>query len=229
MPKAGGAVATMHDSTYDGKPAWHYELLFYSSGMVDRMFRVRDTIDSYFSRQQPTPLFSSKRSLEGGYYQIDEINFLGKKEGKNAVHSLRRSKHHVKIDSVMYTDKCVTDILGALTHIRTLDWTKMEINDEVKVSVIMGRDMIPVSYRYAGQQVIDRGNVKYRTRLFYVDVYDESFTQSKESAEVWIGDDANHLPIKIRAKLKIGAAEAYFSDSKNLKHPLTCRIVVPKR
>ena len=43
---------------------------------------------------------------------------------------------------------------------------------------------------------------------------------AKEAAEVWIGDDENHIPVKIRAKLKIGAAEVYYKDSYNLRAPL---------
>lgn len=50
--------------------------------------------------------------------------------------------------------------------------------------------------------------MKYRTRHFYIDIYDDAFTQSKEAAEIWIGDDENHIPIKIRAKLKIGCGRS---------------------
>ena len=57
----------------------------------------------------------------------------------------------------------------------------------------------------------------------------DSKNDAKEAAEVWIGDDENHIPVKIRAKLKIGAAEVYYKDSYNLRAPLTCRIVVQKK
>ncbi|GHU10207.1 hypothetical protein FACS189431_8860 [Alphaproteobacteria bacterium] len=71
--------------------------------------------------------------------------------------------------------------------------------------------------------------MKYRTHHFFIDVYDPAFTQSKEAAEVWVGDDDNHIPVRVRAKLKIGAAEVYFKDSNNLQYPFTCRIVIPSK
>ena len=40
---------------------------------------------------------------------------------------------------------------------------------------------------------------------------------SQGSGGGWIGDDENHIPVKIRAKLKIGAAEVYYKDSYNLR------------
>ena len=61
------------------------------------------------------------------------------------------------------------------------------------------------------------------------DIYDDAFTQSKEAAEIWIGDDENHIPIKIRAKLKIGAAEVYYKSSKGFRYPLTSRVEIKRR
>lgn len=229
MPKAGVAKAQMFKATYEDQPAWMYQLLVNSVGVVDKAFRVRDTIDTYFSYENPRILFSSKRTNEGGYYQIDRLTFSGEDKDPPYVHSFRRSKNSIKLDSVMYGERCIHDMLGALTFIRTIDWSNMQTGDEIYTQVAMGRDMINVSYRYVGQRIIERGNAKYKTRLFVLDIFDESFSQTKEAAEIWIGDDDNHVPIKIRAKLKIGAGEAYYNSSLNLKHPLKCRIEVPKR
>ena len=95
--------------------------------------------------------------------------------------------------------------------------------------IAIGRELVNAHFRYTGQQIVEHKEAKFRTRHFYIDIYDEAFTQAKEAAEVWIGDDENHIPVKIRAKLKIGAAEVYYKDSYNLCAPLTCRIVVQKK
>lgn len=228
MPKAGVAKAKMHKTNHEEQPAWKYQLLVNTVGMIDKVFKVRDTIDTYFTCEKPTLFFSSKRTNEGGYYQLDELTFSTEKENPH-VHSFRRSRNSIKIDSIMHGERCIHDLLGALVFIRTIDWEKIEAGDEVHTQVAMGRDMINVSYRYAGQRIIERGNVKYKTRLFVLDIFDDSFTQNKEAVEIWIGDDENHVPIKIRAKLKVGAGEAYYHSSKHLRYPLSCRVVVPKK
>lgn len=229
MPKAGNVSAIVSKSTYENEPAWRYRLLINSTGLVDKAFRVRDTIDSYFSTDYlPKMLFSAKHSNEGGYYQIDRLTFQTV-DGQQAAHSFRRSTNKIKLDSLMLAEYELYDILGALTYLRSIDWTNMGFGEERKINVVMGRDMINVSYRYEGQQIIERGDAIYKTRLFVLDIYDESFSQSKDAAEIWIGDDANHVPIKIRAKLTIGAVEAYYNASKNLKYPLNCRIVLPNK
>ena len=56
----------------------------------------------------------------------------------------------------------------------------------------------------------------------------DAFTQSKAAGEIWVGDDDNRIPIKIRAKLKIGAAEVYFKSAKGLRYPLSCEVKLKK-
>ena len=87
-----------------------------------------------------------------------------------------------------------------------------------------------ISFRYTGQKIVEREDyLKYRTRHFYIDIYDEAFTQSKAAAEIWVGDDENHIPIKIRAKLKIGAAEVYYKNSQGLRYPFTSRVEMKRK
>ena len=122
------------------------------------------------------------------------------------------------------------DMLGATMYLRSLDWDKMKQGDEFPFHVVIGRDRINISFRYTGQQIVERNEtLKYRTRHFYIDIFDDAFTQSKAAAEIWIGDDENHIPVKIRAKLKIGAAEVYYKSSKGLRYPLTSRVEIPRR
>jgi len=227
MPKGGGASITISESEYEGTPAWKSELLLYTGGLADKLFKIRDTIENYTTKQHSQLLYSTKRSNEGGYYQIDNLTYSYKGE-ETHVHSFRRNTHRVRIDTMLVGGSCVLDILGSLIYVRTFDWNDMTQGVQYHLQVAMGRSVIPISYRYEGQRIVEKDGVKYATRYFVVDIFDEAFTESKEAMEIWIGDDKNHLPIKVRAKLKIGAMEAYYRSSSNLRHPLSSRIVVPK-
>lgn len=226
MPKAGLATLSVKEDSYKNDPAWHYRLLFRTSGMMEKVYKMRDTLDCYFSPESQL-LFSSKRTNEGDYYLVDNLTFRYPSSGV-AVHSHRYNLQTTKVDTMLRVEGCLFDMLGATMYLRSLDWNTMNYGSEFPFHVAIGREIVKVSYRYTGQQIVDRGNVKFRTRHFYIDIIDEVFTQSRAAAEVWIGDDRNHLPIKIRAKLKIGAAEVYFKEAFNLAYPLDCRVVMER-
>ncbi|MDL2208010.1 DUF3108 domain-containing protein [Parabacteroides sp. OttesenSCG-928-O15] len=228
MTKGGSASITIKEGAYEGVPSWNSELLLWSTGMVDKVFRIRDTIENHIGKVDQRLLFATKRSDEGGYYQIDNLTYSYQGEATH-VHAFRRNRERVKADTVLVGGNCVLDILGALMYARSFDWNKMVQSEHYQLQVAMGKTVIPISYRYEGQQIVEKNNVKYRARYFIIDIFDDAFTQSKEAMEIWIGDDANHLPVKVRAKLKLGAMEAYYSSSANLRHPLDCRVEMPKK
>ncbi|WP_165157562.1 DUF3108 domain-containing protein [Parabacteroides sp. ZJ-118] len=225
MSKAGLATLSVKESEYQGAPSWHYSLLFRSAGVIEKVFRMRDTMDCHYSKE-PRLLFSSKRTNEGDYYLVDDLRFAYQENDRVEIHSLRHTLRETKIDTMLMAKGLVFDMLGATMYLRSLDWQTMSYGAESPFKIAIGRDLVNARFRYTGQQIVERKGAKFRTRHFYVDIYDEAFSQAKEAAEVWIGDDENHIPVKIRAKLKIGAAEVYYKDSYNLRAPLACRIVV---
>ncbi|WP_373701736.1 DUF3108 domain-containing protein [Porphyromonas loveana] len=46
---------------------------------------------------------------------------------------------------------------------------------------------------------------------------------------MWLTDDANRLPVRIRMELKIGAAEVYLSSAQGLRYPQTALLSNGKR
>ena len=81
-----------------------------------------------------------------------------------------------------------------------------------------------MSFHYIGEAVVEHKKKKYNTRYYSIDIYDSAFSQAKAAAEIWVGNDLNSVPIRVRAKLSIGAAEAYFREGYNLKYPMECMI-----
>lgn len=229
MPKAGEAALSYNQTRYGGRQASRYRLTFHTTGLFESVYRMRDTLNCYFSQDNQL-LFANKRADEHkDPFLYDDLAFSYRNQ-KTYVHSRRYTSERVKIDTVMAGDGCVFDMLGAVFYLRTLDWDRLTPGDEYPLIAALGRNMIKLKVRYHGQEIVTQGqSVKYKTLRFSLDIYDEAFSESSSAATVWIGDDENHLPVKIRAKLKIGAAEINYKSSKGLKYPLTCRIVMPKQ
>lgn len=229
MPRAGVASLSIQETEFEKQPAFHYRLLFRTTGVIEKVYSMRDTIDCHFSPEMLL-LQSEKRVNDDDYYLVDRLRFSYQEE-KVQAHSLRYTRTRTKIDTLLVSEApYMFDMLGVALYLRSLDWEKMESGDQFPFQVAIGRDVVNISFRYTGQKIVEREDyLKYRTRHFYIDIYDEAFTQSKAAAEIWVGDDENHIPIKIRAKLKIGAAEVYYKNSQGLRYPFTSRVEMKRK
>ena len=48
--------------------------------------------------------------------------------------------------------------------------------------------------------------------------------EEQESVTLWVSDDKNRIPVRIKADILVGSIKADLENFKNLKHPL--RIIV---
>ncbi|MDR2138571.1 MAG: DUF3108 domain-containing protein [Tannerella sp.] len=224
MSRAGEGQLTFTPSLYGGKRASKYRLTFRTSRFFDSVYKMRDTIECYYSPDYAL-LHSSKHTSEGGYYLIDELTFSYREREQTHVHSRRYTPERVKIDTLLsVASGYAFDMLGTLFFLRTLDWKYLKKGDVFPSTVVTGKDLIQVRYRYTGNEVVESDGIRYRAHHFFIDIHDAAFSQSKSAAEVWVGNDANHLPLKVRSKLKIGYAEIHYKTSAQLKAPLSCRM-----
>ena len=225
MARAGDAVFYYDKDNSVDNATSRYRMSFKTTKLFDGFFKMRDTLSCYYNNDNKI-IFSKKATDEGNYYSVDELTFdYGEKETN--IHSLRYNLSRVRIDTVLTTtDSEITDLLGAIYYIRGINRNDLQHGDVFPVTVAIGRDLVKIQFIYQNQSIVERGKVKYNTRYFKIDIFDDAFESTKTSAEVWVGDDDNFFPIKARTKLKIGYAEIYYKSSSNLAHPLKCRIEI---
>ena len=89
MPKAGLATLSVEESTYENNPSWLYRLLFRTSGMIEKIYKMRDTLDCHFSKEDARLLFSTKHSDEKDYYLIDDLTFTYHEDQREDTKSIR--------------------------------------------------------------------------------------------------------------------------------------------
>ncbi len=225
-PKAGQATFNMSRTSFaEENNVWNYNLTFRTNGMFEKIYRMRDTLECFISSDMQL-IYSSKRTNEKNYYLIENIDFTHS-GNSTRTHTHRYNMERTRIDTTIVTPGCVFDMVATSMYLRSISWDNIQIGQEFPAKVAIGRDIVNISFRYMGQAIVERNeNLKYSTRYFIVDIFDDAFEVSKVAAEVWIGDDANHVPVKVKAKLKIGAAEVYYNNSRNLKFPLSSRVVL---
>jgi hypothetical protein len=213
--KGGSAVYRSNSANYKGKPAMKTELTFKTTPFVDNvvMKNMRDTLLSYTSLPDLTPIYHQRRIHEGKSNYVEDMYI--QKHGVSYTETLvKRDKgEDVVEETLTKANNAGYDFLNLFILIRT---SALSIKEgEVKsISALMGKKVIAMTIHNTGNAVVNKNNAIH----FTVDIIDsKTFTTANKAMEVWISDDDNHVILKLKAKLKIGAAEATLTSYKNLK------------
>lgn len=229
MIKAATARFKINHSYYEGEPAYKSVLSMRTTSFFDGIFELRDTLTSYASRDPLIPIVHQRIVNEGSTHFKENLYIQWNEYPASQVRIIREKNNRINIDSIIYSNNPGYDMLNLFLFVRTLDYDSISYGDTFRLTNFVGRKKVEILVRHRGQQIVEKNkNLKYKTIKFDVDIVDEVFSESKNAMEIWISDDENRLPIKLKAKLKIGAAEALITSARNLKHPFTAEINLKK-
>jgi len=227
MVKAGTANFNVVQSSYNNKNAFQSTLDFKTTAFFDKIFKMRDTLSSKITKDIQ-PLYHIRTIHEGNYHFSEEIFFKTFSANYSEVRIKRESRNILKFDTTLSSKSKSYDILSLVHVICSFDYSKSGFDRTETISTFIGKEKITVTVRYEGQSVVEKSEThKYKTYKIALDFFDSAFNESKSAIEIWMSDDENRIPVKIRAKLRIGAAEVHLSSWKNLKYPFTSEVIIP--
>jgi hypothetical protein len=229
MLKAGTAEYAINAGSYNNKNAWNSTLYFKTSSFFDKIFKIRDSLYSQVN-ENLEPLYHRKEINEGHTYFREEVIFTKFGSTYSEAHVRRKNLEKVKLDTILHANNYGFDILNVFMFARSLDYPRLKMGDSFNLSAFIGKRKVNIIVHFKGQAVIEKSEtLKYNTYKLALDITDEAFNGSENVMEIWISNDENHIPLKMKAKLKIGAAEAELTSYKNLKYPLSSEIKIPPR
>jgi hypothetical protein len=229
MVRAGTADFKTIESKYKNKNIYESTLDFKTTSFFDKIFKMRDTLRSQIT-ENLQPLYH-KRSVNEGNYQFNEDMFFNKSTPNySEVRVKREVKQQLRFDTIFTANMITYDMLNFIQFIRSHDYSHWQSTPGKTISTLVGKNRVNVTVRCEGQSIIEKSDtLKYKTYKIALDFTDSAFNESKNAIEIWMSDDQNRIPIKIRAKLRIGAAEVNLTSWKNLKYPFTSEIKIPVR
>ncbi len=230
MAKAGTAQYSVTKETYDFSPIYRSSLSFRTTSGFDKIFKIRDTLYSY-SSMKLEPVYHKKYLNEGNTHYTEELFFDHYSSTYTKARSLRyNSEGNLKFEKSLEASEHAFDMVSIFMFARTLNYEELTPGTVISLSSFVGRDVVKMKARYRGQVILDKGSdKKYKTLKFELDIIDDAFEANKNAIEMWISDDQNRYPLKIKAKLKIGAAEAELTSFKGNKYPLNSLIVIKSK
>ncbi len=210
------SYATLHvkSDSIKGEPVYHVVGKGKTTGWASLFFKVDDTYESYFSKKDGKPYKFVRKIDEGGYKKDLEIDF-DHKESK-AILNDKKNKKKTSFD----LQDSIQDLISAFYFLRNnYDADSLKVGKSIKMRMLYDDDGIfNFKLKYLGKEVLKTKYGKVECHKFRPLVQSGRVFKEKESLSLWVSTDKNRIPIRISAKLAVGAIKADLEAYNGLKY-----------
>jgi hypothetical protein len=211
---AGYATLEVKDAIVNNKKTFHVVGIGYTTGMSRFFFKVNDLYESYIDKDTGNPYQFVRKINEGGYTKNQE-GFFNQSANKVLV---KDYKH--KTEKTIYVPKNTQDILSAFYYLRNYPGIdKLKIGESVAIDMFFDDEITKFRLKFIGRENIATKFGVVSTMVFRPLVQSGRVFKEQESLTVWISDDDNKLPIRIKASLAVGSIKADIDAYRGLKNP----------
>ena len=210
---AGFATVELNEKIEHNDSLIHAVGKGWTTGMVGFLFKVEDTYESYFNESDLRPKHFIRNINEGGYTQDKEVFFDFEKNEAREVNHKKTTK------SSYFIENDVQDILSSFYYMRSIDFTQLKANDSIDVNMFFDGKMNPIKLVVLEREIIKTQFGKIKAIKIRPLVLKGRVFKDEENVTLWISDDFNKVPLKIKASLLVGSAKAELIEYSGLVHP----------
>lgn len=216
---AGFATLEVKEGVQNNKKVFHTVGNGYTAGMTKLFFKVNDDYQSYIDKATSKPYQFIRKIDEGGYTKNQEGFFS---QDKNTVLVKDYKNNTEKTFSV---SENVQDIVSSFYYLRNHpNIDKLKIGESIIIDMFFDGEVVKFKLKYIGRELLSTKFGKVNTMVFRPLVQSGRVFKEEESLTVWISDDDNKMPLRIKASLAIGSLKADLESYRGLKHPF---MVIP--
>ena len=211
---AGFATLEVKEGVQNNKKVFHTVGNGYTAGMTKLFFKVNDDYQSYIDKATSKPYQFIRKIDEGGYTKNQEGFF---NQDKNTV-LVKDYKNNT--ENTFPVSENVQDIVSSFYYLRNHpNIDKLKIGESIIIDMFFDGEVVKFKLKYIGRELLSTKFGKVNTMVFRPLVQSGRVFKEEESLTVWISDDDNKMPLRIKASLAIGSLKADLESYRGLKHP----------
>lgn len=211
---AGYATLEVRDETLAGNPVYHVIGKGISTGMTKFFFNVEDVYESYIDKDTRNPYRYIRKINEGGYTKNQE-GLFNQKTNKVLVKDYKR-----KTEKSFDFSKNTQDILSSFYYLRNYpNINKIKVGDSIVIDMFFDNETTKFKLKLVGREDIKTKFGIVSAMIFRPLVQSGRIFKEEESLTIWISDDYNKIPLRIKANLLVGSLKADLEEYKGLNNP----------
>ncbi|WP_281988934.1 DUF3108 domain-containing protein [Aquimarina aggregata] len=216
---ASYATLEVKDDMINNTPVHHIVGAGKSTGLLSVFFKVEDYYETYIDKDEVKPYRFIRKINEGGHTKDIEINF----DHQQSQALVFNKKHNTKKTFPIKSN--VQDMMSSFYYLRnSIKTSSLKKGDEQYVNMFFDNENYRFKLKFLGREVIRTKMGKIACLKFRPYVQADRVFKEEESMTVWVSDDDNRMPVRIKADILVGSIKADLDAFKGLKYPF--KIVV---
>ncbi|MUV05510.1 DUF3108 domain-containing protein [Flavobacterium rakeshii] len=210
---AGYATLEVKDAVRENKKVFHVVGKGYTTGAAKLFFKVKDDYQSYFDKETGKPYQFIRKIDEGGYTKNQEGFF---NQSSNTV-TVNDYKNDTK--KTFKVPENVQDIVSVFYYLRNHpEVDDLKVGGFIEVDMFFDEEVTKFKLKFLGREDIKTKFGTVSAMIFRPYVQAGRVFKEEESLTVWISDDGNKVPLRIKADLAVGSLKADLDEFKGLSH-----------
>jgi len=217
--KAGNATLSVKETMNGNKPAFHVAGKGWTTGAIKWFFKVKDRYETYMYKESMLPYKFIRNIDEGGHTKDIEINFDRENNKAHVINKKHKTEKHLDIKPN------VQDMVSTFYYLRnTLDTSNLSPGDEIDLDMFFDAKNYAFKLKYLGKDTISTEFGDVDSLMFRPYVMAGRVFKEEESLTLWVSNDKNKIPLRIKADLAVGSLRADLDAYKGLKHPFKIKV-----
>lgn len=206
----GGEAMMSVEVVKSGEDFYYYlKATAYTTGLAANFAYIDDTYESWVRITTGFPVKAARNITENRYIRYDEYYFY---RNENFVYDIKYGKKWIPTHCF--------DILSAFYYARQMMFRSTHFKDElIDVTTYHENKVYPIKIKYKKTETIRTKFGKVRAHLFVPVLEIENPFEKEDDFRIWISADGNYIPVKLKAKLKVGNVSVELIGFENLKNP----------
>ncbi len=219
--KAAEATFDVSDIIFNTneKPTWKIDINARTVGIFDLVSSVRDNWGTFVdTTSYETQQFY--RYIKEGRFRKNEIVDFDHQLDSAQVRKLHKETRAVERTVDFRISDNVQDMVSSFYYLRAIDWSQFDIGDVFTINVFFDDKLEPQRVKIVDREVIKTAFGKMKAVVLVPIREKDSLFVEENTVKVWISDDLNKIPLKVKAKIYVGYLTVELKGAKNIRHPL---------
>jgi hypothetical protein len=209
---AGEATFSTTFEKYNGKPSFHCVGEGKTYSFFDNFFKVRDRYETYIDTNNMLPMKFIRNVQEGDTKIYNNVTFN------------QKTATAVSTKGVYKVTPCIQDVISAVYYARNINFDKYKPGDKIPYDMFLDDEIYHLHISYLGKETIKTKYGKFHAIKFKPLLIKGTMFQGGENMTVWVGDDPNHVVLRVESPISVGSVKVDMMGYKNLRYPMTSLI-----